>query len=466
MSQLTRVCLAFSLLLPLLSHADIKSMMHERAESQQVERTQTLATSIESLEFRQFINHADPAHGTFKQRYYVDESLSKDNDAPVFFYICGESVCRPSALMGAIREHAKRFGAKLVALEHRFYGKSLPFNSLSTDSLAFLSTDYALKDLANFQKIITRKRGWKGKWVAFGGSYPGSLSAYYRNHYPNLVVGSLASSAPVEAREDFQEYDAHVTKVAGSHCAKLMNDAVQRVECDLSDPTRLNYDKSLFEAAHIRDNVDFLYLIADVGAAAVQYGVRDQFCDALNNAPDPLEGYAEFAKRLYKMWGVKPEQFVAQGAMSEDPADYPEGLGMRQWFYQSCREYGYWQNAHHDPLLSTRSHLIDLEYHHTLCKRLFDIDTPARTDQMNERFYKPLRDPKHSNTFFTNGSTDPWMTLSLAVANGNTNNPNHDYYTIEGAAHCDDLRPPKETDSDALRHAREHTDELIRAWLK
>ena len=221
----------------------------------------------------------------------------------------------------------------------------------------------------------------------------------------------------------------------------------------------------MFEASHIEDFRDFLYLVADVGAAAVQYGMRNEFCSTLNHSETPLEGYSNFAKSLYQKWHVKPEQFVAQGATSTNPDDYPDGLGMRQWFYQSCREYGYWQNANQDPLLTTRSSLINLEYHRSICKRLYNLDVPANTDKMNKRFYEPLHQMKTSEIFFTNGSDDPWMTLSMAIENNNTDNPNLSYMTIANSAHCDDLRPPKPNDSTALKDARSKTIELISKWL-
>lgn len=41
------------------------------------------------------------------------------------------------------------------------------------------------------------------KWIAFGGSYPGSLAAWAREKYPDLIYGSISSSGPLLAKVDF-----------------------------------------------------------------------------------------------------------------------------------------------------------------------------------------------------------------------------------------------------------------------
>ena len=47
----------------------------------------------------------------------------------------------------------------------------------------------------------------KNKWVSWGGSYPGMLAGWFRVTYPNLVHAAVASSAPVIAKLDMQEYN-------------------------------------------------------------------------------------------------------------------------------------------------------------------------------------------------------------------------------------------------------------------
>lgn len=420
--------------------------------------------SIDELHFTQLIDHNNPESGTFSQRYYIDESYGPNADAPVFFYICGEAACTKRSLSGAIRTHAKKHHAKLVALEHRYYGQSLPFNSFSTQALQYLSTEAALDDLAYFQRRIRDQKNWSGTWIAFGGSYPGSLSAYYRMKFPYLIAGSLASSAPVMAKEDFIEYDRHVTEVAGPRCAAQMRQVVSEAEAALNNAEKLNAIKALFKASDINDPVDFLYLIADTGSAAVQYGMKDSFCKHLSSSTSPLEGHAEFARKLYTAMGIDAVDLTAQGSLSENPADYKNGA-MRQWYYQSCTEYGYWQNANPDSEKSTRSALINLDYHRQICQRLFGLKEPARTTSFNATYYSPLMDELVTNIYFTNGSNDPWSTLSMVEKNGNTTNAKLSYYLIQGAAHCDDLRTPSPTDSASLIKSREIMDSLLEQWL-
>ena len=47
---------------------------------------------------------------------------------------------------------AKKFGAAVVSLEHRYYGKSSPFKSHTTENLKYLSSKQALFDLAVFRQ--------------------------------------------------------------------------------------------------------------------------------------------------------------------------------------------------------------------------------------------------------------------------------------------------------------------------
>jgi pimeloyl-ACP methyl ester carboxylesterase len=420
--------------------------------------------NIEEGSFKQAIDHHNPDIGFFGQRYYFDNRYALSNKSPVFFYICGESTCRSSRLQGAIRAYAEEHHAFLIALEHRYYGKSIPNYHLTIENLAYLYTDAAIEDLYYFQKAMIKEKDLKGKWVAFGGSYPGSLSAYYRLRHPEMVVGALASSAPVMAKENFEEYDAHVTSVAGEACANQMRAVVKEVEQAIdTDPQRYKEIKHLFAANEVNHPIDFLYLIADVGAYAVQYGDHQRFCSALTNG-SAIEAYAAYARELYDRYGVSALYFTFEGAKSEDPHDYANGLGIRQWYYQSCTEYGYWQTANSHRALSTRSAKIDLDYHHEVCQRLFGIGEAAHTEAMNQQFYYPLI-LSASNIYFTNGSNDPWSKLSLLPENGNAENQNLFYHLISDASHCEDLHYPQQSDSIALKEVRADFDRLLSEWL-
>uniref|UniRef100_A0A1I7SZT9 Serine protease K12H4.7 n=1 Tax=Caenorhabditis tropicalis TaxID=1561998 RepID=A0A1I7SZT9_9PELO len=71
------------------------------------------------------------------------------------------------------------------------------------------------------------------RWVTFGGSYPGSLSAWFRQKYPELTVGSVASSAPVNLKLDFYEYAMVVEddlRLTDPNCAPAVKDAFTKIQ--------------------------------------------------------------------------------------------------------------------------------------------------------------------------------------------------------------------------------------------
>lgn len=77
--------------------------------------------------------------------------------------------------------------------------------NLTVESLHYLSSEQALADLANFiqSKNTEYKFSDDTKWIAFGGSYPGSLAAWLREKYPRIVHGSISTSGPLLAQADF-----------------------------------------------------------------------------------------------------------------------------------------------------------------------------------------------------------------------------------------------------------------------
>jgi pimeloyl-ACP methyl ester carboxylesterase len=462
---------SFSFILCLFSAvamADFKEFYFQRFQKKQeavkwAGDSDPISNTANARNFTQRLNPLDSSDPrTFTQRYYINTQYAENKLSPTLFFLCGEATCE--GLPKSLNYFGKILKANLIALEHRYYGKSQPFENLSTENLKYLSTDYALKDAASFQKYAMDTLGFQGKWIVVGGSYAGSLAAYYREKYPELVVGALSSSGPVRAEANFEDYDRHVATVAGPECLADIKTVVAQLESALSNPEQLAALKVKFSAEKLIDALDFVYLVADMGALAIQYGYRDHFCSLLHTK-NPMEGYAKFTREIYNTWGIDALSGSAAGATSLNPADYEKGAGIRQWFYQSCTEYGYWQNAYHEEKLSARSQMINSEYHASICRRLFGIETAAQTEALNRKFYFPLFESSTSNIFFSNGSRDPWMNLSIAKENGNDLNPKNVVITIDGAAHCDDLRM-NPSDSSSIKEARSKFLDLARDWIK
>ncbi len=415
--------------------------------------------------YKQKIDHTNISDArTFNQRYFINTQFAKAEDSPVIYVICGEGTCDGASTMPAVNAVAKKLGASLVALEHRYYGTSQPFSTMTAENLKYLSTGQAIEDLAEFQRFAKASFNLKGKWVAVGGSYPGNLAAFYRLKHPELVSGALASSAPVLAKADFFEYDRHVAKVAGPTCLAAIKAGVSEVEEMLKDPVQTKEVKALFDSSEVRDNVDFLYILADMAAIAIQYGYQKQFCDALTKGLKNgivVQEYAKVGLKLFANFGITPVQDSFQGAESLDPNDYLGWAGMRAWMYQSCTEYGYYQVSNPNIAESSRSAKLSLDYHHSVCKRLFGLNKPVDDQATNAHYFKQLFNKSVTNIFFTNGSNDPWSNLSLTTENSTTNR-GLTVMTIDGAAHCDDLGSRS---SASLTQAREKFSELAGKWV-
>jgi pimeloyl-ACP methyl ester carboxylesterase len=207
--------------------------------------------------------------------------------------------------------------------------------------LKFLNTKQALADLAYFIESYQRDQinavynlsaDHQNQWVALGGSYPGALSAWFRIKYPHLVVGAISSSGVVNAILNFTDFDKQVARAAGPECAAALREATAQIESNLPE------SKSWFNAEELSDH-DFLYLVADSGAEAVQYGHRLELCDQMINATQHAnindtdsigKQFANFTVNFwYPVMGNSPSGYDSK--VMADPKVDPLGGG-RQWW--------------------------------------------------------------------------------------------------------------------------------------
>lgn len=107
-------------------------------------------------------------------------------------------------------------GLHLLALKLQFRKRTIKYvfliqfitfisSDLSTNNLQYLTSRQALADLGAF--VLAMKEEYNlaptQKWIAFGGSYPGSLAAWAREKYPDLIHGAISTSGPLLAKLDF-----------------------------------------------------------------------------------------------------------------------------------------------------------------------------------------------------------------------------------------------------------------------
>jgi hypothetical protein len=88
------------------------------------------------------------------------------------------------------------------------------------------------------------------KWISFGGSYPGTLSAWFRLKYPHLVHGAISSSAPMLALVNFTDYLVVVNNsltAYSDNCSSVISQATAKIQSLVQNSNGLAYLQKLFK---------------------------------------------------------------------------------------------------------------------------------------------------------------------------------------------------------------------------
>ncbi|CAL8350488.1 unnamed protein product [Lota lota] len=447
-------------------------------------------TAFEDQWFIQKLDHFNGADSrTWKQRYFVKDQFYREG-GPVFLMIGGEGPANPAWMEnGTWLVYAQKMGALCFMLEHRFYGRSHPTADLSTENLRFLSSRQALADLAHFRTAMGEARGLtKSLWVAFGGSYPGSLAAWFRLKYPHLVHASVATSAPVHATVNFPEYLEVVWRSLASEnpeCPLLVKKASDTLMERLKDPKTydaITKDFNLCSKLRLQSEMDSAYFLETLAGSfmdVVQYNQDNRefegvaganvtikvLCGVMADASlgEPYSRYAAVARLMADTFSLKCLDAAYsnyQRDMSNASWDGPLSGGGRQWVYQTCTEFGFYQSTDspNQPFGG-----FPLTYHVKQCAQFYNVsaETLAEAVAQTNECYGGY-DIRTTRIVFPNGAIDPWHALGVTQ----DISPELPAILIEGTAHCANMYPARGQDLPQLAQARDHIGVLLQQWLK
>lgn len=180
-----------------------------------------------------------------------------------------------------------------------------------------------------------------------------------------------------------------------------------------------------------------------------------------NGDEDDLEAFGRFVRD--RMDGGCNDNYAkyVEGMRNETLGSRASG-GNRQWLYQTCTEFGWFQTSTSRRQPFGSSFPIDLFY--AYCTDIFGYEfnrlsirqVVARTNVVFGRWQLRVR-----NVYFTNGSVDPWRPMGQQT-DLNESSPAD---VIPGAAHCRDLSSVAAGDSAELLAVRVRITELVREWL-
>lgn len=248
-------------------------------------------------------------------------------------------------------------------------GQTLPFGSSSfdPDKVLFLSSEQALADFAELLGVLLPQYNVpNAPVVAFGGSYGGMLSAWFRQKYPNVVAGAIASSAPVlqfPGLVDPGLYNSIITNdftAASPRCTELLratfNDAIPRLAQSSSGRSLLSSSFRLCNPI-IDDGGRSAQALSDWLNQGIQYMAMTDY-PYPSNFLQPMPGWPvkEMCRRILN--GTPSSGSVPDAVLLPAVRDgiavyynytnqYPKcfdtsapispSLGDKGWDYQACR---------------------------------------------------------------------------------------------------------------------------------
>ncbi|KAK9153602.1 hypothetical protein Sjap_001082 [Stephania japonica] len=385
---------------------------------------------------------------------------------------------------GFMFEVAPKFKALLVFIEHRYYGKSIPFcgdkevASSNTSTLGYLTSTQALADYATL--IIDLKKNLTAEdspVVVIGGSYGGMLAAWFRLKYPHVAIGALASSAPILNFENitspysFSNIISQDFKSESANCYEVIKGSWKQIQNKAGQPGGLEELRKSFKICKNYINANALegwLQTAFVYTSMTDYPTPSNFL-----APLPAYPIKQMCKAIDEgrerndtfagLYGAANIYYNYSGsATCFNLSDKSDPHGLAGWTWQACTEMvmptdG---NNEHSIFPPSKWNVMD---RFTFCKALFDVQPRPNwiSTEYGGHDIKRVLKRFGSNMIFFNGLRDPWS------GGGVLKNISESIIALvaEHGAHHVDLRFSTKDDPKWLTEIRRKEIEIIQLWL-
>ncbi|ALC46987.1 CG18493, partial [Drosophila busckii] len=407
-------------------------------------------------------------------RYLINEDYFRSG-SPIFIYLGGEwEIDASSITSGLWVDIAKEHNGSLLYTEHRFFGQSIPIKPLSTANLKYQSVQQALADVINLIKTLKTQAKYKDSKVLVSGcSYSATMAVWIKKLYPDIILGSWASSAPLDAKVDFKDYMRIVGKayrqLGSEDCYNLIDNATAYYE-DLFDEGKGKEAKKLlnlcsnFDVNNERDIWQIFSTIANIFAGFAQYqspankDLQGHCINLRSKSDDDATALSLFLQEKLEWPSCVNTRY--QGSVdyylwaqaNNDNSDIP-------WTYQTCSEFGWFQGSgsSRQPFGSSFPSTLYTDICHDVFGANFTLPKiQGYIDDTNAEFGGIY--PNAQNLYMTHGGLDPWSKVGAGALQGATIIPQH--------SHCSDLGSIRKSDSAELTASKKKVKQLVRQWLQ
>uniref|UniRef100_A0A0K0FIT1 Serine protease K12H4.7 n=1 Tax=Strongyloides venezuelensis TaxID=75913 RepID=A0A0K0FIT1_STRVS len=456
--------------------------------------------------FTNKVDHFDPKNtDTFQQYYQYNSKYYQKSDVydVVFMMVGGEDPISAKWVQNPEYQYiqmAQQHGAYIYQLEHRFFGQSIPYGNMNMTNVKYFTTEQALEDLATFIQAASANFT-NPRWVIFGGSYPGAMTAWFAAKYPSLYVGAVASSAPVELKLDFYEYTMvmeNTIKREGQECFDVVNASFNALKIATLTPQGRAHINQIFNLLPAFNEstltqLDLTNFLANVfstfqGIVQYTYDGRDDttmnvyttktMCNYMIKTKGPLgyENIAAILRWTNQVYGLPANTPLSNSywdslvelretTYSYGNNDNSDAMAARGWMWLCCNEMGWLQTT--DQGRNIFHQLIPLNFYVNMCTDIFDSSVEITFIRDNnkkaKKFFGGADTYQANNVILPNGNLDPWHALGTYV----TNNTTHQYpYLIDGTAHCGDMYPDYDGQPASLGPVRKFIKSTVSDFIK